>query len=159
VWVRFAAVIGAAASLAIPLAAQDSPVPPTLSVLIEAAQDAESAEAYHRALGSLVKLAHEAPDQGSGVLEAIREEIRTPDPLRKAIAVDVVQDLPVRLRDGLAPTLEQLLRGEGDSAAGRLYVRGLAEVGEAGRAVLRRLLRSRVLTGDTEALARMYVGG
>ncbi|HSG47674.1 MAG TPA: hypothetical protein VLA43_07685 [Longimicrobiales bacterium] len=132
---------------------------PAVASLLEQARAAPDGVIFASAVAGMVRAAHQHPAQGAAVVAALTEFVRGDDPLRRAITVDALQNLPPRPREAMVPVLAELARALGEGPVTRLFVRGLAEAAAPGRSALRALVNEGALRGDALALARMYLRG
>jgi hypothetical protein len=139
--------------------AQQADPSQTAAALMEEARRTDDAVTFARSIASLVRRAHEVSSEWRAVTELLSEFAGGADPVKRAIAVDAVKSLPAVARSAMVSPLSRMAERTPDGPTTRLYVRGLAETGEAGLQALRRLLQGGRLTGDAASLARFYLRG
>lgn len=129
----------------------------TAEELASVARDAEDALTFARAVSQLVKRAHVQADERTALVELLTEFASGDDGIKRAIAVDAVKSLPSGAREAMVGVLSDLAGRAPDGPATRLYVRGLGQNGDSGLSALRGLVNAGSLSGDAEALARIYL--
>jgi hypothetical protein len=136
---------------------QEQEVVLTAEDLSGIARDTDEALTFARALSELVKRSHAQADEQAGLVQLLTEFASGDNGIKRAIAVDAVKSLPSSARETMVGVLTDLAGRAPDGPATRLYVRGLGQNGDSGLAALAGLVNAGSLSGDAEALARVYL--
>ena len=126
-------------------------------VMVDFARRSGSAVTVARALGLMVRAANETPGTVGEAVGALTEFVQDPNFVKRAIAVDAMENMPASGRSDLVSVLAERVRSGGDTPTSRLCLRGLWELGAEGLAEIQSMVDQNELTGGSLEWARVYL--